>query len=300
MSSRRTYTILGSLLVALIVIELILVYVYHINPGVNFPFLHGSQNPQGPFLNPSGSYPSLPSPVSAQLLELYYNFTYNPSLNLVSSKPYSDVYSLQDNLLTAAALYYLNDSRWLKVMNAIKDNLTPSPFLVLLNDSSFGWNFTCPEVEYMKEGPYVLAYVSYVNGSEPLEWYDFPNYSFLFAIYEAERGHVNLAQQVFSRVIANYWTGYGFKGQKGYYSSSDLALAIIAWKVLASYNQTFADRYLPLMKSVYNVSSKLQSPIGGFFSEYEVVNGTIVPFGDVNTETTSLFTIAFLMGDGTS
>ena len=107
MSSRRTYTILGSLLVALIVIELILVYVYHINPGVNVPFLHGSQSPQGPFLNPSGSYPSLPSPVSAQLLELYYNFTYNPSLNLVSSKPYSDVYSLQDNLLTAAALYYL-------------------------------------------------------------------------------------------------------------------------------------------------------------------------------------------------
>ncbi|MCQ4349444.1 MAG: hypothetical protein NO126_01125 [Sulfolobales archaeon] len=300
MSSRRTYMILGSLLVALIVLELILVYVYHINPGVNVPFLHGSQNPQGPFLNPSDTFPSLPTHVSAQLLELYYNFTYNPSLNLVSSKPYSDVYSLQDNLLAAAALYYLNDSRWHNVMNALKDNLTPSPFLVLLNDSSFNWNFTYLEVEYVKEGPYVLAYVSYVNGSEPLEWYEFPNYSFLFAIYEAERGHVNLAQQVFSRVIANYWTGYGFKGQNRYYSSADLALAIIAWKVIASYNQTFADRYLPLMKTVYNVSSKLQSPIGGFFSEYEVVNGTIVPLGDVNTETTSLFTIAFLMGNGTS
>ena len=236
------------------------------------------------------------SPISIPLVRYYYDVTYNPKLKLFSECPYSNTYYVEsDNLLAVIALKYLNDSLWKVVWDNIKGNLTLSPYLVLMGIHNFTWEFRTPsEVRVWK----CIYTTTFTNASHPfLSWYEYADTSFLFSIYELENGNITLAEEVFSSTFKNFWNGYGFVDESfnGEYTSYKLALAIIAWKYLLKYNESFAMEYYPVIKKIYEISSHLQSSIGGYFTNYVVINGAIIPEGNVNTETTSLFVIAFLM-----
>lgn len=245
----------------------------------------------------SNSYQITRSPISVPLVMQYYNLTYNPSLGLFAEYPYSNTYYVEsDNLLAVIALKYLNDPLWEQVWDNIRGNLTLSPYLVLLGVHNFTWEFRTPSNDEVWKDIYVT---NFTNSSHPfLAWYEYADTSFLYSIYELENGNITLAEDAFSVTMNDFWDGYGFKDEAFngyYYSSYKLALAIIAWKYILKYNATFAMQYYPVIEKIYQISSHLQSSSGGYFTCYEVVNGTIVPEGNVNTETTSLFVIAFLM-----
>ncbi|BCU68927.1 hypothetical protein [Stygiolobus caldivivus] len=297
--NRKTLAILSLVLVLLIATELFLVLYYHYKVHVNYSIFSppSSTRPQFFFPNTSLKGINLTLPISVKsLIEYYYNITYNSSLELFSECPYVNKYYVEsDNLLAVIALKYLNNSLWKTVWQNIESNLTLSPYLVLAGIHNFSWEFKTP-VNVKVWGP--IYTVSFNKSPDYLSWYEYADTSLLFAIYEAENGNITLAEKVFSIVINDFWDGYGFADESfsnGSYTSYKLALAVIAWKYIGSYNQTFAEKYLPIIKKIYQISSHLLSPIGGFFTNYEVLNGTIVPIGNVNTETTSLFTIALFM-----
>lgn len=239
---------------------------------------------------------AVPHPISVPLVMQYYDLTYNPSLKLFAETPYSNTYYVEsDNLLAVIALKYLNDTLWEEVWNNIRVNLTLSPYLVLLGVHNFTWEFRTPSNDQVWKDIYIT---NFTNSSHPfLAWYEYADTSFLYSIYELENGNITLAEDAFSATVNDFWDGYGFRDEafNGYYSSYKLALAVIAWKYILKYNETFAMQYYPMIEKIYQISSHLQSSSGGYFTCYEVANGTIVPEGNVNTETTSLFVIAFLM-----
>lgn len=232
-------------------------------------------------------------PISIDLVKNYYYTTYNSSLKLFMECPYSNTYFVEsDNLLASIALKYLNLSY--PVFSNIKGNLTLSPYLVLIGIHNFSWNFRDPINDKIWKNIYIT---NFTNNSMPyLSWYEFADLSFLYSIYLMENGN-STAMNVFSITMKDFWNGYGFVDEafNGVYSSYKIALAIIAWKYIYAHNETFALKYLKDIEEMYNVASHLQSPIGGYFTGYTVVNDTIIPQGNVNTETTSLFVIAFLM-----
>ncbi|QPG48604.1 hypothetical protein AB1303_14870 [Saccharolobus solfataricus] len=232
-------------------------------------------------------------PISIDLVKNYYYVTYNSSLKLFKEYPYSDTYFVEsDNLLASIALKYLNLSY--PVFNNIKDNLTLSPYLVLMNIHNFSWIFRNPINDEIWKNIYITNFTNTSRGY--LSWYEFADLAFLYSIYLMENGN-STAMQIFSIAMKNFWNGYGFVDEafKGEYSSYKLALAIIAWKYIYAYNKTFALKYSNDIEEMYKIASHLQSAIGGYFTCYMVINGTIIPQGNVNTETTSLFVIAFLM-----
>lgn len=237
----------------------------------------------------------LKPPISISLVENYFKITYNSSLKLFSECPFSDTYYIEsDNLLAVIALKYLNNSLWKIVWQNIERNITISPYLVLMNVHNFTWKFNTPITVHVYGPIYTIEF----NGSSYLSWYEYADTSFLYAIYEAENGNISIAEKVFATTINNFWNGSGFIDAAfngGTFDSYKLALAIIAWKYIAHYNETFALQYLPIIKQIYNISSHLQSSIGGFFTNYVIYDGHVIAEGNVNTETTSLFVIAFLM-----
>ena len=298
--NKRTLTVLSLVLVLLIVTELYLVIYYHYKVNIN-PSIFSSPTtsplsltrPQTPS---STKLPNLTSPMSLGLVMNYYNITYNSSVKLFSECPYVNKYFVEsDNLLAVIALKDLNSSMWETVWNNIKSNITLSPYLVLAGIHNFTWIFKDP-VNKKVWGP--ICTISFNDSPSYLAWYEYADTSLLFSIYELENGNITLAEKVFETTINDFWNGYGFQDESvtsNVYASYKLALAIIAWKYIDKYDQTFAMEYLPLILKIYNIAKHLQSPIGGYFSNYKVVNGTVIPLGNVNTETTSLFVIAFTM-----
>ncbi|BDC17689.1 hypothetical protein [Acidianus sp. HS-5] len=230
-------------------------------------------------------------PISICLAKNYYKVTYNSSLGLFKDTPYSNVYYIEsDNLLASIAEKYLNLSYKVSI-----GKYALSPYLVLLGIHNFSWCFRCPSCTEVKQNVYIT---NFTNPSRNyLNWYVYADISFLYSIYLLENYNYSEAMHVFSVTMRDFWNGYGFVDEAfdGKYSSYKLALAVIAWKYIYSFNKTFAMEYFKCIKEIYNVSSHLQSAIGGYFTCYLVVNGTIVPKGNVNTETTSLFVIAFFM-----
>ncbi|QGR20392.1 hypothetical protein [Stygiolobus azoricus] len=295
--NKRTLTVLSLILVLLIVTEVILVAYYHYKVYIN-PSIFSSPTTPPSLTIPPTHFPiqlsNLTPPISLELVMNYYNVTYNSSLKLFSECPYVNKYFVEnDNLLAVIALKDLNDSLWETVWDNIKSNITLSPYLVLVGIHNFTWEFKDPVIEKIW-GP--IYTISFNDSPNYLAWYEYANTSLLFSIYELENGNISLAEKVFETTINDFWNGYGFQDESttsNVYASCNLALAIIAWKYIGNYNQTFARDYLPLILQMYSIAKHLQSPIGGYFSNYKVVNGTVIPLGNVNTETTSLFVIAF-------
>ncbi len=224
----------------------------------------------------------------------YYSTVYNKTLHIYAECPYSSTYYLEsDNFLADIALRYLNQSPQINFYGKV----SLSPYLPLDGIHNFTWKFHDPSLEILNGN---VVTCSFSNSSMPyLSWYEYADTSFLYSIYEVENGNLTLAEQAFSDGM-NFWNGYGFMDDSynGKYSSYKLALAIIAWKYINSTNSSFASSFEPEMSEIYNISYHLQSSIGGFFTCYEVFNGHVIPEGNVNTETTSLFVIAFLMKSG--
>ncbi|MUN29842.1 hypothetical protein [Sulfuracidifex metallicus] len=235
----------------------------------------------------------LSSPMSLSLSREYYLSTYNATLKLFKECPYSNVYFVEsDNLLASIAIKYLGLSY--PVKQNIANNLTLSPYLVLLGIHNFSWNFRGATVVKLYKSVYET---SFINSSNPeIAWYEYADLSFLYSIYLMENHYKN-ATNVFATTMKDFWDGHGMVDEAfhGYYSSYKVALGIIAWKYMYNYNRSFAMGFLKDVESMYSIASHLQSPDGGFYTCYTYENGTVIPYGNVNTETTSLFVIAFQM-----
>jgi len=125
------------------------------------------------------------------------------------------------------------------------------------------------------------------DGAVMADWYEYADlvaYRGLNATWSSRLKEAELAWSNLTRM----WDGYGFKDKAfdGRYESYKLALAYLLAK-----NLKVED---PIAKSLEEVMSKLQADNGGIYTHYVAVDGKIVPAGDVNVETTSIFIIACL------
>ena len=140
-------------------------------------------------------------------------------------------------------------------------------------------------IDYGNIGNYsVKAHV--FNGPYVADWYEYADLVAYKGLNATWSGDFKTAKRAWVN-LTNMWDGYGFRDKafNGSYEAYKLALAYYLARA-AGINE------YPL-NEIVEIMSRLQADNGGVYTHY-IVEGTVKPQGDVNTETTSIFVIACL------
>jgi len=213
------------------------------------------------------------------------------------------VYIASDNLLAMRALAILgsklsqNVSKTLSKYGGGFDNLHE----VLLG-YEIGDLFYCRYYEnlgYIHLGSYNIFELLYEKPNRTCIITDWNKYADLLvykALNEIIRKHnIRYAEKLMDELM-KLWDGFGFKDKafKGSYESYKIALAVYLWRTIRKYNPTYT-KYAEIILKIDSIAYILQDKnLGGFYTHYSVIDGKIVPYGDVNVETTSVFIISYL------
>ena len=252
--------------------------------------------------------PANPPPKYNTIIDLYKACRFlenqeldNTGLLVASNGNNSDsrmIYLTHDNYLAMKALGICNSRLADKIRDALsKYNVTSDTrYSVLFGEP---YNFSKPPnnlgkiivgtIEYTNK-TYTIA-VDRLNTSSPLvNWTRYADWVALMGINYLLQGNTSGALIMYSDLM-NIWDGYGFNDSATLdtYSTYKVALAVYMTRLMESYglnvNHTLLEEWLGIIQG-------LQAGDGGFYTDYSVINGTVIHVGSENVETTSLVIIS--------
>jgi hypothetical protein len=243
----------------------------------------------------------------------FYASELNTSIGLMSTTPNgTTIYLADDQALDYIALLGLYDktgnSSALALANQINASIQTygglfhnwNAIFVLFGDYQLPWNFSSGnKIIVEQKGQYTINTTVFNNIMGPYNTAKYTDLELYYAIYNLKTGNYSGAEDAF--IAANrLWNGFGFADAavtNNAYSSYKLALDIMVWKILENSSQTeqFAIQYTPELNQVQREFSSFQQGDGGVITDYKITNGAIMPTGQENGETTSLFVLADLI-----
>lgn len=128
------------------------------------------------------------------------------------------------------------------------------------------------------------------------DWYKYADLLVYKALNEIIKKHDFEYAKKLMNELMKLWDGFGFKDNafKGSYESYKIALAVYLWRTIRKYDPTYA-KYTEIILKIGTITYILQDKnLGGFYTHYSIIDGKIVPYGDVNVETTSIFIISYM------
>ncbi len=137
---------------------------------------------------------------------------------------------------------------------------------------------------------YTIA-IDRLNTSSPLvNWTGYADWVALMGINYLLKGNTSGTLIMYSKLL-DIWDGYGFNDSAtgDTYSTYKVALTVYMTRLMKSYgldvNHTLLEEWLGIIRG-------LQALDGGFYTNYRVINGTVIHAGSENVETTSLTIIS--------
>ncbi|MEM1949831.1 MAG: glycoside hydrolase family 99-like domain-containing protein [Candidatus Caldarchaeum sp.] len=224
----------------------------------------------------------------------------------VTAKPDMErVYVASDNLLAARALMLLRSPLGKSILEKLAVNYgygfnkrhevilgfdIPDEFYVLEDEKigevyskEFGTTF---ELRYEKP-----------NQSRVLtDWHSYADLLVYRALDQIIAGRVKEAKEL-SGLLLTLWDGYGFNDKTHdvdvlkRYETYKVALALLLCRVLTELNQE-CGATRELLDMWLSILARMQRSDGGVVTHYVVREGIIEPYGDANTETTSIATLS--------
>lgn len=215
------------------------------------------------------------------------------------------VYVASDNLLAARALILLRSGLGKSILEKLAVNYEygfnarhevilgfdiPDEFYVLRDEK-------LAEV-YSKEfdTTFELRYEKPDTSRVLTDWYEYADLLVYRALDRILAERVNEAREL-SSLLLSLWDGYGFNDRTHMaddlkrYETYKVALALLLCKVLTELGQDCGARR-ELLDKWQSVLASMQRDDGGVVTHYIAKRETIEPYGDANTETTSIVTLA--------
>jgi len=208
------------------------------------------------------------------------------------------IYLTHDNYLAMKALYICKSGLADKIRKVLGkyDITSDTRYSVLFGDP---YNFSKPPnylrkiivgtINYANK-TYTIA-VDRLNTSSPLvNWTGYADWVALMGINYLLKGNTSGALTMYNKLL-DIWDGYGFNDSAtgDTYSTYKVALAVYITRLMESYgldiNHTLLEEWLGIIRG-------LQAGDGGFYTDYRVINGTVIHVGSENVETTSLVVIS--------
>ncbi|MEM4624099.1 MAG: hypothetical protein QXR24_01655 [Thermosphaera sp.] len=211
------------------------------------------------------------------------------------------IYIANDNLLASRALAVLGDRE-----------LSSKILSKLNNEYSGGFNGKV-EILFGVDIPGLFyttrdEYIGEVNGYRIIyekpgdqvidDWYEYADllvYRALDRLLWGSRPHAEL---LFLN-LTKMWDGYGFKDKAytGVYNTYKCALFIYLYRALDSAGSDVVKDYSRIRDKCLEIIALSQDEAtGGIRTDYRVIDGRIIPEGDVNVETTSITVLALFSG----
>ncbi|MEM4537409.1 MAG: hypothetical protein QXP68_01475 [Thermosphaera sp.] len=213
------------------------------------------------------------------------------------------IYIANDNLLASRALAVLGDRE-----------LSSKILSKLNNEYSGGFNgkveilfgVDIPDVFYTAR----YEYIGEVNGYRIIyekpgdhvidDWYEYADllvYRALDRLLRGSRSHAELLLMNLTMM----WDGYGFRDKAfnatGVYATYKCALFIYLYRALDSAGSDVVKDYSRIRDKCLEIIALSQDEAtGGIRTDYRVIDGRIIPEGDVNVETTSITVLALFSG----
>ncbi len=225
----------------------------------------------------------------------------NTGLLVASNGNNSDsrmIYLTHDNYLAMKALDVCKSGLSDKIRKVLRkyDITSDTRYSVLFGEP---YNFSKPHnylgkiivgtMNYANK-TYTIA-VDRLNTSSPLvNWTRYADWVALMGINYLLKGNTSGALIMYSKLL-DIWDGHGFNDSatRDIYSTYKVALAVYMTRLMESYglnvNHTLLEEWLGIIRS-------LQAGDGGFYTDYRVINGTVIHAGSENVETTSLVIIS--------
>jgi len=243
--------------------------------------------------------------IDAEKLKSYFKYQFIPELKLLRASMYvrpdsKRVYIASDNLLACYALKLLGDplasilekelekygkgyDEEHEIVVGIK---IPDVFYARYNeyiDSIFSEKFGLIEVVYEKPDKSRV-----IN-----DWEKYADLVVYKALNELTDGNLQEAEACFKHLL-EIWDGWGFKDESysSYYQTYKTGLFVILSNRLKKYGSEVVEKYAYDVEKARQILMSLQTDEGGFTVGYEIKDDGVVPADDVNTETTSIVTIA--------
>jgi hypothetical protein len=248
------------------------------------------------------------------------NFNFQSALDFYSTKLYTSlgllsttsgsttIYLSDDQALDYDALldiyHQTNNLSALTLANQVNSSVQSygglyyhwNGVFVLFGDYKTPWNFSSgSDITIGTNGKYTIKSTIFNYPMGPENTAKYADLELYYAAYNIEIKNYSGAENAF--VTANrLWDGFGFvdAAYNTSYTSYKLGLDIMVWKMLknASQTQQFAIQYSPALNQVLRIFSALQGSDGGVCTNYVVSNGSVMPAGQENGETTSLFVLS--------
>ncbi|AEC51675.1 hypothetical protein PNA2_0760 [Pyrococcus sp. NA2] len=120
------------------------------------------------------------------------------------------------------------------------------------------------------------------------DWVEYSDLVVYAALSDVLTGNLSRAFERY-KVLLRMWDGYGFRDKAfaGTYQTYKCALFVYLYRTLGEPREG-----REIYKKCIEIISTLQGPNGGIITGYKVEKNRIIPYGDENTETTSLVVIA--------
>ncbi len=244
--------------------------------------------------------------LSIARLRSFLESQYVPEIGLLraSVTSYPDnvtVYIASDNLLASRALEVVNSS-YASIVRKVLDERYGGGY-DCLHEVLFGIpidGIRTPLKIYIGR-VYSRALHSYIDivyekrcGFPLLNWYDYADLVVYKALNDLLKGRKGEAYRLFLKLMS-MWDGYGFRdasSSRGVYETYKLALAIYLFRALLAADIYNVTRFWSVISACCRIIHELQQSCGGIATQYIVKNGSVIPVGDPNTETTSIVILA--------